>query len=161
MKISKLFTNWFDKTGKEDKTTNREDYFQRRRDAVDRERQRLEKWKKELKERKKLSGTFSNSTITGHLPGSTISNTNYITDVSLGDSAITIDGLGDSVSVNRPLIVNDRDILQELDEMRDSLLLLKRHVDMEAKYPRLKELKDEYEATLEKYKTFDALKDSK
>jgi hypothetical protein len=29
---------------------------------------------------------------------------------------------------------------------------------MESKYPRLKELKDEYERALEKYKTFDALK---
>jgi hypothetical protein len=44
--------------------------------------------------------------------------------------------------------------------MRDALLLLKRNVDMEAKYPRLKELKDEYERTLEKYKTFDILKES-
>jgi len=45
--------------------------------------------------------------------------------------------------------------------MRDSLLLLKRDVDMEAKYPRLKELKEEYEAELAKYKTFNALKESK
>ena len=45
--------------------------------------------------------------------------------------------------------------------MRDSLLLLKRNVDMEAKYPRLKEIKDEYEAALAKYTTFDAIKESK
>ena len=45
--------------------------------------------------------------------------------------------------------------------MRDALLLLKRDLDMEAKYPRLKELKDEYEAALEKYKTFETIKDSK
>ena len=56
------------------------------------------------------------------------------------------------------LIVNGRDIMAELDEMRDALLLLKRDVDMEAKYPRLKELKDEYDRALEKYKTFEALK---
>jgi len=56
------------------------------------------------------------------------------------------------------LIVNGRDIMAELDEMRDALLLLKRDVDMEAKYPRLRELKDEYERALEKYKTFEALK---
>lgn len=58
-------------------------------------------------------------------------------------------------------MVNDRDILQELDEMRDALLLLKRDTDMEAKYPRLKELKDRYEAELEKYKTYDRIKKSK
>lgn len=61
----------------------------------------------------------------------------------------------------RSLMVNDRDILQELDEMRDALLLLKRDTDMEAKYPRLKELKDRYEAELEKYKTYDRIKKSK
>lgn len=83
------------------------------------------------------------------------------TNTSIADSAIYIDGEGGTVSVNRPLVVNDRDILQELDEMRDSLLLLKRDVDMEAKYPRLKELKEEYKAELAKYKTFDTLKESK
>jgi hypothetical protein len=59
------------------------------------------------------------------------------------------------------LEVNGRDVMKELDEMRDALLLLKRDVDMEAKYPRLKEIKDEYERALEKYTTFDALKESK
>jgi predicted translin family RNA/ssDNA-binding protein len=54
--------------------------------------------------------------------------------------------------------VQGRDVLKELDEMRDALLLLKRDVDMESKYPKLKELKDEYERALEKYKTFEALK---
>jgi len=100
--------------------------------------------------------TYSNSI--GHMPGSITSNT--IT-TSIADSAITIDGSGDSVSVNKPLIVNDRNILKELDEMRDALLLLKRDVDMEAKYPRLRELKDEYERALEKYKTFETIKESK
>jgi hypothetical protein len=63
--------------------------------------------------------------------------------------------------VDVPLIVNGRDVIKELDEMRDALLLLKRDVDMESKYPRLKELKDEYERALEKYKTFEAIKESK
>lgn len=60
-----------------------------------------------------------------------------------------------------PLIVQNRNVLAELDEMRDALLLLKRDVNMEEKYPRLKELKDEYEATLAKYKTFETIKNSK
>ena len=63
--------------------------------------------------------------------------------------------------ITTPLEVNGRDILKELDEMRDALLLLKRDVNMEEKYPKLKELKDAYERALEKYKTFDAIKDSK
>jgi len=72
-----------------------------------------------------------------------------ITDHTTNDHALKVDGT---------LEVNGRDVMKELDEMRDVLLLLKRDVDMEAKYPRLKELKDEYERALEKYKTFEALK---
>ena len=56
--------------------------------------------------------------------------------------------------------VQGRDVLAELDEMRDALMLIKRDVDMEAKYPKLKELKDEYAKQLAKYATFDAIKDS-
>jgi hypothetical protein len=63
-----------------------------------------------------------------------------------------------TLTVEGRAIVQGRDILNELDEMRDALLLLKRDVDMEAKYPKLRELKDAYEAELEKYKTWEALK---
>jgi hypothetical protein len=59
------------------------------------------------------------------------------------------------------LKVGDRDVMKEIDELRDAVLLLKRAVDMEEKYPELRRLKDEYEAALDKYKTFDAIKESK
>jgi|TARA_R110000851_G_scaffold54165_1_gene128066 hypothetical protein len=62
---------------------------------------------------------------------------------------------------NTSLIVGDRDVMKEIDELRDAVLLLKRAVDMEEKYPELKRLKDGYEAALDKYKTFDTIKDSK
>ena len=75
-------------------------------------------------------------------------------------SAITVDGSG-KVVVRGDLEVQGRDVLAELDEMRDALMLIKRDVDMEAKYPKLKELKDEYAKQLAKYATFDAIKDSK
>ena len=74
---------------------------------------------------------------------------------SISEPMVTIDG---SMRVDVPLVVDGRDVMQEIDEMRDALLLLKRDVDMEAKYPKLKELKDEYERALEKYKTWEALK---
>jgi hypothetical protein len=63
-----------------------------------------------------------------------------------------------SMHIDGKLEVQGRDVMKELDEMRDAMLLLKRDVDMEAKYPKLRELKDAYEAQLEKYKTFEALK---
>ena len=63
-----------------------------------------------------------------------------------------------SLTVEGRLEVNGRNVMEELDEMRDAMLLLKRDVDMESKYPELRRLKDAYEAQLEKYKTFEALK---
>ena len=91
------------------------------------------------------SGYVTTSSITGL-------NSNIWTDDISAKSAITVDGTFE---------VQGRDVLAELDEMRDALMLIKRDVDMEAKYPKLKELKDAYEAQLEKYKTFDTLKNSK
>ena len=76
------------------------------------------------------------------------------TDITVADHTTT----DTTLKVDGNLEVQGRDVLKELDEMRDALLLLKRDVDMEAKYPRLRELKDAYEAQLEKYKTFEALK---
>ena len=91
---------------------------------------------------------YSTSTSIGHFPDNTFGDITF-TDHVTNDTALKVDGA---------LEVNGRDVMKELDEMRDALLLLKRDVDMEAKYPRLKELKDEYEAQLEKYKTWEALK---
>ena len=82
-------------------------------------------------------------------------NNNIYTYESVSEPMVTIDG---SMCVDVPLVVDGRDVMKELDEMRDALLLLKRDVDMETKYPKLKELKDAYEAQLEKYKTWEALK---
>ena len=117
-------------------------------------------------DRIKSMSTYSTSV--GNLPGSVFTSGGYInsptiTTSSLSSSAITINGdpTSGSMRVDVPLIVNGRDVIKELDEMRDALLLLKRDVDMEAKYPKLKELKDQYETALAKYKTFDTLKESK
>jgi len=106
----------------------------------------------------RLMTTFLSNTI-----DTTISNSpSSICTTSIADSKVTIDGgENGSMRVDVPLVVDGRDVMREIDEMRDALLLLKRDVDMEAKYPRLKELKDAYERQLEKYKTFDTLKESK
>ena len=82
-----------------------------------------------------------------------------ISSTSIADAKIRIDGgVNGSMQVDVPLVVNGRDVMKEIDELRDAMLLLKRHVDMESKYPKLKELKEAYEAQLEKYKTWEALK---
>lgn len=139
------------------------------RERQAKERERYEKVRKKMKTN--LNPTYNTSSI-GHLPGSITAKNNFtgsyvtsntISTPNISSSAITIDGdpAKGSVKIEVPLLVNGRDVMKELDEMRDALLLLKRDVDMEAKYPRLKELKDEYEVTLEKYKTFNTLKESK
>ena len=107
----------------------------------------------------KYNSNYTYSTGVGQLSGSSITS-NTITTAA--DAKVRIDGSENgSMQVDVPLIVNGRDVMKELDEMRDALLLLKRDVDMEAKYPRLRELKDQYEAALAKYKTFDTLKESR
>jgi hypothetical protein len=82
-------------------------------------------------------------------------NYNPYSNISITESTFPVEH---NLTVEGRAIIQGRDILEELDEMRDALLLLKRDVDMEAKYPKLRELKDAYEAELEKYKTFEALK---
>jgi hypothetical protein len=101
----------------------------------------------------------ANTPIYNNISGGLTTPAPISTTTRLGDSKVTIDGgENGSMRVDVPLIVNGRDVVKELDDMRDALLLLKRDVDMEAKYPKLKELKDAYKAQLEKYKTFEALK---
>lgn len=114
----------------------------------------------ELRERiKKTMSKYNNISNTGH-PASVFSNTITANTTISSASAVTINGdpINGSLKVDVPLIVNGRNVMQELDEMRDALMLLKRDVDMESKYPRLKQIKDEYEKELAKYKTFEALK---
>ena len=108
----------------------------------------------------KLNTNYTNYTTNAPIYNNITSGS--ISSTSFADTKIRIDGgENGSMHVDVPLVVNGRDVMKELDEMRDALLLLKRDVDMEAKYPRLKEIKDEYEAALAKYTTFDTLKESK
>lgn len=154
MKSLKEFTKWLSKSSSANTTpsstssTPPSDYV---RDIYKRV---AEARKKEESIRKSLKKMPVNKSFASAM-SSTITASNAI-----NTSAITINGdpRTGSLKVDVPLIVNGRNIMQELDEMRDALMLLKRDVDMESKYPRLKQIKDEYEKELAKYKTFEALK---
>ena len=165
MKTLKQFTKWFTKTGKDDRTTKTDsyrskDFYKRVREREAAEKKRREKWKTEIGKMSN-NNTYAYGSGIGHLPSS-VTGGSISTTTRLGDSKVTIDGgENGSMRVDIPLLVDGRDVMKELDEMRDSLLLLKRDVDMESKYPKLKEIKDEYEAALAKYTTFDTLKESK
>lgn len=140
------------------------DFMTKVREREAAEKKRKERWSKELKQKMNTKNTYSYtcSAVSSGTYSSNYISTNNITNTSLADAKVIIDG-GENgkMRVDVPLIVNGRDVMKEIDEMRDALLLLKRNVDMEAKYPKLKELKDEYERALEKYKTFEAIKESK
>ena len=137
-------------------------YIKRIREREAAEMKRKEKWSKDLKQIMSNNNNYAYGSGIGHLPSNIASGTTVSTTTRLGDSKVTIDGgENGSMRVDVPLLVDGRDVMKELDEMRDAMLLLRRDVDMEAKYPRLKEIKDEYEAALAKYTTFDTLKESK
>ena len=60
--------------------------------------------------------------------GTITSSTNYgniVDDVNIAQAKAML--------VDIPLVVQGRDVMKELDELRDAMLLLKRHVDMEDK----------------------------
>lgn len=116
-------------------------------------------WKRELQKRLKSVPNTYNSKINNWTTGAISASNPTLSSINTASNSIlVVNGNTNTVEVKTALMVDGRDILKELDEMRDALLLLKRDVDMEAKYPRLKEIKDEYEKALEKYKTFEALK---
>ena len=74
-------------------------------------------------------------------------------DVTFADHTTT----DTTLKVDGKLEVQGRDVLKELDEMRDALLLLKRDVDMEAKYPELKQAYDEYRKILDELTVMEKL----
>lgn len=157
MKSLKSIKNWLTRNTVRNKKTTSYEYFpsndlykqikEERKKLVDKY---LPKTKKNI-----AAGYFVDSSTKNYVTSSTV-----IANNSISTAAIKINGdpINGSMQVDVPIIVNGRDILKEIDEMRDALLLLKRDADMEKKYPRLKEIKDQYEKELEKYKTFERLK---
>jgi hypothetical protein len=89
------------------------------------------------------------------------SNGTVWTATNCSSAFITNDSRTFNEETSSNLTVNGRDILQELDEIRNTLMLLSRDVNMEEKYPKLKELKDAYDRQLVIYQTWDAVKGTK
>ena len=84
---------------------------------------------------------------------------NNITNGYSPDYVIT-DGVttkGATLQVDGTIEVQGRDILKELDEMRNAMLLLNRDVSMEEKYPELKEAYDNYKKILDELTVIEKL----
>lgn len=66
-----------------------------------------------------------------------------------------------TVTINAPLIVDNIDVVKTLKEVMSVLGVVSRDIAREEKYKGLKEAAKEYERQLDKYKTFETIKDSK
>lgn len=140
-----MFGWWGNKAKKEFESTDYSpgrDYMKRIREREAAEKKRFEKWKKQLNTKNTYthvgsavsSGTFSNTYIS----------TNNTT-TSLADAKIRIDGSKNgTMQVDVPLVVNGRDVMKELDELREAMLLITRDLKLEEHYPELKQAYDDY-----------------
>ena len=74
-----------------------------------------------------------------------IDNNTYgdLTITSLAGNTIVSDSAGNT-HVTGELTVNDRDVMAEIDELRDALMLPSRNTNLEENYPELKEAYDTY-----------------
>lgn len=73
-----------------------------------------------------------------------------------------VDGIPNpKVVVNAPLLVDGIDVGKTLKDIMSILGVVSRDIAREEKYKGLKEAAKEYERQLDKYKTFETIKDSK
>lgn len=114
------------------------------------------------------------STTTLPISNVTISNTtssNYSYNYngisgSGGVSVMTIPSSGDKVIIDKKaalevkgkLVVNGRDMEERLSTIEKVLQIPERDVKLEAKYPKLKKMYQDYIDALGKYRTFEAIK---
>tara|TARA_R110000772_G_scaffold54759_2_gene125028 strand:- start:367 stop:798 length:432 start_codon:yes stop_codon:yes gene_type:complete len=83
----------------------------------------------------------------GILPGSTqqkMTTGNSGTITSLGAGDVTITPLNGTTAITGELTVNERNVMKELDELREALMLPSRNIKLEENYPELKEAYDTY-----------------
>lgn len=101
------------------------------------------------------------STITTYAPLST-SLTHQGNGSISSNSVLTINtnNTRPSLRVDGDFEVNGRDVLKELDEIRELLTMLTPDNNMEEKYPKLKEIRDAYNTALAKYTTLEIIKKS-
>jgi hypothetical protein len=66
-----------------------------------------------------------------------------ITRPNIGSGAINVTP-NTSVSIDLPLVVDGRNVMDEIDMIKDALLILSRDLKLEEKYPELKEAYDNY-----------------
>lgn len=98
-----------------------------------------------------------------NLIGTTTHNSWVNTSVDVGD--YNSNGISNrdyhTVKIDGKLVVNGVDVAQTLKDISAVLGVIQRDKVLEEKYAGLRKIAAEYEAALEKYKAFEAIKDSK
>lgn len=131
---------WFKKSNNKDndlysKYKPSESFMERVRKREKNEKERLEKWRLELKNQKM-------STYNSNISNSSMWVTNH---GGIYNGNITLDNNTETrLRVDGKLEVGGRDVMKELDEMREAMLLLTRDLKLEEQYPELKQAYDDY-----------------
>ena len=74
------------------------------------------------------------------------------------DAVMKVNGNPASLEVSGKVVINGLDLEERLKTIEKVLMIPERDATMEAKYPSLKKIFDEYISALEKYKTFERVK---
>ena len=77
------------------------------------------------------------------------------------DNVMVVSNNPPELEVKGRMVINGRDLEERLATIEKVLQIPERDVILEKKHPKLKKLYDEYIAALGKYRTFDAIKESK
>jgi len=77
------------------------------------------------------------------------------------DNVLVVSQNPPELEVKGRLVLNGQDLEERLKTIERVLTIPERDVILEKKYPKLKKLYDEYIAALGKYRTFEAIKESK
>ena len=81
--------------------------------------------------------------------------------INSADNIMVVSQNPPALDVKGKLVLNGQDVEERLDTIEKVLRIPERDVKLEKKHPKLKKLYDEYIAALGKYRTFEAIKESK
>ena len=87
--------------------------------------------------------------------------TTWANSTSIADNVMVVSQNPPELEVKGRMVINGRDLEERLDTIEKVLQIPERDVILEKKHPKLKKLYDEYITALGKYRTFDAIKESK
>lgn len=99
------------------------------------------------------SGQFLTSSLNG-----TSYNTTWANPTTLGNEVLVAKSNPNALEVNGKVMINGIDLEERLNTIEKVLQIPERDVKLEAKYPKLKKLYDEYIQALGKYRTFESIK---